>query len=317
MWRVSDTSQGEGWWLASDGKWYPPHLHPSVTQARPAPHSPAPLPVPGPGTVHDTLPLSASSPADTYSGSGPAGPVAAPPYPPPAFGPPAFGPPGYPGYPAGYPLPGYGPPSYPSAPGYGAAPGYGSLYGYGAPTGYGSPYGYGVPPGYGVSVSNFRLDPVLHQPLAPWWKRLVAILIDSVILVFGYVILVLAVTAAVTQGSNSVSSSSSTSGASALAAVAALWVLLSIPAAVYYAMMNGSRRGQTLGKMALGIAVRDAQTGGPIGFWRGLWRNLITIVFEVAFSIPYLLDSLAPLWDARRQAWHDKVARSVVVDLKP
>ncbi len=21
---MSDTSQGEGWWLASDGKWYPP-----------------------------------------------------------------------------------------------------------------------------------------------------------------------------------------------------------------------------------------------------------------------------------------------------
>lgn len=25
---MSDVSQGPGWWLASDGKWYPPHLHP-------------------------------------------------------------------------------------------------------------------------------------------------------------------------------------------------------------------------------------------------------------------------------------------------
>jgi hypothetical protein len=32
---VSDTSQGPGWWLASDGKWYPPHLHPSVRVDRP------------------------------------------------------------------------------------------------------------------------------------------------------------------------------------------------------------------------------------------------------------------------------------------
>lgn len=23
---MSDVSQGEGWWLASDGKWYPPEL---------------------------------------------------------------------------------------------------------------------------------------------------------------------------------------------------------------------------------------------------------------------------------------------------
>ncbi|HVC70931.1 MAG TPA: hypothetical protein VNC61_11815 [Acidimicrobiales bacterium] len=27
---MSDMSQGPGWWIASDGKWYPPHLHPSV-----------------------------------------------------------------------------------------------------------------------------------------------------------------------------------------------------------------------------------------------------------------------------------------------
>ncbi len=27
---MSDTSQGQGWWLASDGKWYPPELHPGA-----------------------------------------------------------------------------------------------------------------------------------------------------------------------------------------------------------------------------------------------------------------------------------------------
>lgn len=27
---MSDISRGPGWWIASDGKWYPPHLHPSV-----------------------------------------------------------------------------------------------------------------------------------------------------------------------------------------------------------------------------------------------------------------------------------------------
>jgi hypothetical protein len=28
---MSDKSEGPGWWVASDGKWYPPELHPSVT----------------------------------------------------------------------------------------------------------------------------------------------------------------------------------------------------------------------------------------------------------------------------------------------
>ena len=28
---MSDTSHGEGWWLASDGKWYPPESHPNYS----------------------------------------------------------------------------------------------------------------------------------------------------------------------------------------------------------------------------------------------------------------------------------------------
>lgn len=27
---MSDKCEGPGWWMASDGKWYPPELHPSV-----------------------------------------------------------------------------------------------------------------------------------------------------------------------------------------------------------------------------------------------------------------------------------------------
>jgi hypothetical protein len=28
--RISDTSQGEGWWQASDGKWHAPEAHPDL-----------------------------------------------------------------------------------------------------------------------------------------------------------------------------------------------------------------------------------------------------------------------------------------------
>ena len=34
---MSDVSQGPGWWVASDGKWYPPELHPNFASA-PPPH---------------------------------------------------------------------------------------------------------------------------------------------------------------------------------------------------------------------------------------------------------------------------------------
>ncbi len=37
---MSDSSQGEGWWQASDGKWYPPEKHPDYKP--PPPDAPPP-----------------------------------------------------------------------------------------------------------------------------------------------------------------------------------------------------------------------------------------------------------------------------------
>ena len=47
---MSDTSQGEGWWQASDGKWYPPQRSPSPPPAAsaPPPSSQPPPPQPQP-----------------------------------------------------------------------------------------------------------------------------------------------------------------------------------------------------------------------------------------------------------------------------
>ena len=42
---MSDKPQGPGWWLASDGTWYPPELHPSVQEVTPAPVATAPVAV--------------------------------------------------------------------------------------------------------------------------------------------------------------------------------------------------------------------------------------------------------------------------------
>ncbi len=38
---MSDNPEGPGWWIASDGKWYPPELHPSVRMDDPAPEAAA------------------------------------------------------------------------------------------------------------------------------------------------------------------------------------------------------------------------------------------------------------------------------------
>jgi len=177
--------------------------------------------------------------------------------------------------------------------------------------------GYGPPPGFVTSGANIRIDPIVHVTLAPWWKRLIAILIDGLVLGLAEFIILLVLAAALAAHTTTTANSQPATLGRVLGLYVGLMLISAIPGSFYYAILNGSRRGQTVGKIALGIAVRDARTGGPIGFWRALGRYLITLVFRVLLFIPYILDSLAPLWDARRQAWHDKVAHSVVVDLKP
>jgi uncharacterized RDD family membrane protein YckC len=210
---MSDTAQGPGWWMATDGKFYPPELHPTHTatllQDRPQP-----------GTV-------------TYANR------------------PVF------------------------------------------------------------------LDPVVGQPLAAWWKRLVAILIDGAIIGVGYYIVILVIGIATDAGAHKTTTHKPLHAGALIAGLILLTVMASIPAAIYYGIMNGSARGQTVGKMAMGIAVRDSRHLGKIGFWRAVGRYLMMVLFMIVLFIPYILDNLSPLWDKRRQAWHDKTAHSVVIDLRP
>lgn len=86
---MSETSEGAGWWQASDGKWYPPDQHPGQ----------APVPDDAPSQFEPAAP-SQFGPSAGYSEAG--------------YGQPVYGPPSNP---YGYPPP---TPSY----AYGYAPGY-------------------------------------------------------------------------------------------------------------------------------------------------------------------------------------------------
>lgn len=77
----------------------------------------------------------------------------------------------------------------------------------------------------------------------------------------------------------------------------------------YYAYLEGSPSGQTLGKRAANIRVVDFGTGGAIGSSRALIRY----VGRIISSIPCLLGFFWMLWDPEKQTWHDKLAATVVV----
>jgi uncharacterized RDD family membrane protein YckC len=78
---------------------------------------------------------------------------------------------------------------------------------------------------------------------------------------------------------------------------------------VYLVLFDGGTRGATPGKRIVGTRVVDAETGQAIGYSRAVVRRVVYILGG-------LLAFLGWMWlliDKRRQAWHDHVARSVVI----
>jgi uncharacterized RDD family membrane protein YckC len=77
----------------------------------------------------------------------------------------------------------------------------------------------------------------------------------------------------------------------------------------YYAYLEGSASGQTVGKRGMGIRVYDLRGRGPIGVGRGIGRYFARILS----ALPLFLGYFWMLWDDERQTWHDKLVGTVVV----
>jgi uncharacterized RDD family membrane protein YckC len=143
---------------------------------------------------------------------------------------------------------------------------------------------------------------VEEQQLASWGRRLAALLIDVIVLV------VVISVALVAGGMPADELRDRVENGETLLII----VLFLIPEAIYYTWMVGSRS-QTVGKMALGMKIVDAESRAPIGYLRAFRRWFSTAALRALFWIPAIVDHLWPLRDRRNQALHDKFARSVVV----
>ena len=139
------------------------------------------------------------------------------------------------------------------------------------------------------------------RQLAGWWARVGAYILDTIITIIAIVgIVFLAALPAIVLPDT----------------LAAIILIIAVVAAIafpfwYFTYLTGNERGQTIGKRALGIRVRSDSAGGPIGYGRAFGRYGIQVVFGF-FFIPWVLDYLWPLWDAKNQTLHDKIVGSVV-----
>ena len=144
--------------------------------------------------------------------------------------------------------------------------------------------------------------------MAAWWQRLVAVVIDFLILAVPNAIVI-----------NLIAGSALSAGVTGPGHVGPrVWEAIGVAVVVtlgYFSFLDGGRSGQTVGKMAMGISVRDIDTGGPIGAGRALMRRVIFLATYFGLIL-FVINALSPLWDRRRQAWHDRIVRSGVVSVR-
>ncbi|MEY3656039.1 MAG: hypothetical protein RL114_397 [Actinomycetota bacterium] len=161
-----------------------------------------------------------------------------------------------------------------------------------------------TPPNFGAEFTA----PIHQEPRAGFWMRFVAHICDglnSLLITLPFQIIGVLV-----------SDSTSASDADGFArlpgygmASSDVWSVIGTIAGFFVlAYWTGSRGGSPL-RVRLGVLVLDENNGSYIGTKRAIYRGLMSYVSQVALLLGYFW----MLWDPKKQTWHDKVAKSVVV----
>jgi uncharacterized RDD family membrane protein YckC len=169
------------------------------------------------------------------------------------------------------------------------------------------------PPGYQLQQEGYgyAYGPGPGAELAGFWRRLAALLVD------GLIVMLFMIPAFAVAATGETEIDTCPNDATALCEVPTdetstrtfLFIILgSVVGLGYFAVLEGTR-GQTVGKKAMGIAVVDATTGQPIGIGRGIGRQFARWLSQLVIYLGYLW----MLWDPKKQTWHDKLVKSIVV----
>jgi uncharacterized RDD family membrane protein YckC len=147
---------------------------------------------------------------------------------------------------------------------------------------------------------------------AGFWKRFVAYVIDSVLLGFVSFLLFLPAIGLTGLGaamnSEDIGDGSPALGILAAGTVGLTLVLIMVGGWLYFALMESSARGGTLGKMALGLRVTD-MSGNRISFGRATGRYFAKIISGAIMGLGYIMAGFTQ----QKQALHDIIAGCLVV----
>ena len=160
------------------------------------------------------------------------------------------------------------------------------------------------------------------RPLAEWWKRLVAAIIDGIIvgiplnIIFSIVGVGFATSTEFEVDPNTGAVTTTDAGMGFFGGLVVMSLIYLVLYGAYFVYFHGNERGQTPGKMIMKIQVRDEATGGALGYGKAALRMVVGWALSwFTCGIGGLLDGLWPLWDPKRQALHDKAANTLVIDI--
>lgn len=147
---------------------------------------------------------------------------------------------------------------------------------------------------------NEEIDKLLnreHLQLASIKKRAVAFFIDEMLLSF---LLIIAM-------SDSFSKAQTVEDIIILTNTYIMqYIIMKIVYQTFFVMQYGA----TLGKLAMKIRVIDIQTLDNPNFAASLNRAVFRIISEMLFYLGFLWG----MFDPQRQTWHDKTAKTLVID---
>jgi uncharacterized RDD family membrane protein YckC len=153
------------------------------------------------------------------------------------------------------------------------------------------------------------------EKYAGFWKRLVAIIIDGIIIgivqTFIFVPILGALGFGFFNSQPDLSNPEEAAGmlGAMMAAFGAIWILSLVIQVLYYTFMESSKFQASVGKMALGIIVTD-MNGAKLDFSKALIRNLCRIISNFTMLIGYIIAGFTE----KKQALHDIIAGTLVVN---
>lgn len=202
------------------------------------------------------------------------------------------------------------PPEYPSYPGPEQPPVPPAGGGQPPPPGYQPP----PPPGYQPPPQQPYASTPQVSPwgqYAGWWSRVGASILDGLLaFAIGVVPLGIGAVLAFKDAETDPITGEITGGVDPLGIVImGLGVLAVIAFALWNVVFRQGRKGQTVGKSVLGIQVVKEETGQFIGAGMSFLRAILNSILGNACFLNYLW----PLWDNKKQTWHDMIVKSVVL----